>query len=41
MHAHVLSPLPTGSFPGVEDAEVYAFLDRHAGGHAPASTGAQ
>lgn len=30
MHAHVLSPLPTGTFPGVDDAEVYAFLDRHA-----------
>ncbi|WP_082516285.1 helix-turn-helix domain-containing protein [Cellulomonas sp. Leaf395] len=30
VHAHVLSPLPTGAFPGVEDAEVYAFLDRHA-----------
>ena len=31
VHAHVLSPLPTGSFPGVEDAEVYAFLERHGG----------
>lgn len=41
VHAHVLSPLPTGSFPGVEDAEVYAFLDRHAGGHTAAPTGAQ
>lgn len=30
VHAHVLSPLPTGSFPGVEDAEVYAFLEQHA-----------
>ncbi|MPV36808.1 helix-turn-helix domain-containing protein [Georgenia subflava] len=30
MHAHVLSPLPSGTFPGVDDAEVYAFLDRHA-----------
>ena len=34
VHAHVLSPLPTGSFPGVEDAEVYAFLERHSGGPA-------
>jgi predicted transcriptional regulator/DNA-binding XRE family transcriptional regulator len=30
LHAHVLSPLPTGSFPGVDDSEVYAFLDQHA-----------
>lgn len=29
MHAHVLSPLPSGSFPGVDDAEVYEFLERH------------
>lgn len=29
MHAHVLAPLPTGAFPGVDDAEVYAFLERH------------
>lgn len=32
MHAHVLSPLPTGSFPGVDDTEMYEFLSRHAGG---------
>ncbi|RGE24421.1 helix-turn-helix domain-containing protein [Leucobacter sp. wl10] len=30
MHAHVLSPLPTGSFPGVDDTEMYKFLSRHA-----------
>ncbi|AMM20006.1 XRE family transcriptional regulator [Frondihabitans sp. PAMC 28766] len=30
LHAHILSPLPTGDFPGVDDTEVYAFLDRHA-----------
>ncbi|MFC4223181.1 XRE family transcriptional regulator [Lysinibacter cavernae] len=30
MHAHVLSPLPQGSFPGVDDTEVYEFLSRHA-----------
>jgi len=30
MHAHVLAPLPSGSFPGVDDAEVYDFLERHA-----------
>jgi hypothetical protein len=30
MHAHVLSPLPTGTFPGVDDTEMYEFLSRHA-----------
>ncbi len=30
MHAHVLSPLPQGSFPGVDDTEVFEFLSRHA-----------
>lgn len=30
MHAHVLSPLPTGSFPGVDDTEMYEFLSTHA-----------
>lgn len=30
MHAHVLSPLPTGRFPGVDDIEVYSFLEKHA-----------
>jgi XRE family transcriptional regulator, fatty acid utilization regulator len=29
-HSHVLSALPAGSFPGVDDADVYEFLDRHA-----------
>jgi predicted transcriptional regulator/transcriptional regulator with XRE-family HTH domain len=28
-HSHILSALPTGSFPGVDEAEVFAFLDRH------------
>ena len=28
-HSHVLSALPTGSFPGVDDADVFAFLERH------------
>jgi len=27
----MFSPLPRGMFPGVDDAEVFAFLDRHAG----------
>jgi XRE family transcriptional regulator, fatty acid utilization regulator len=31
LHAHILSPLPTGRFPGVDEAEVYAFLEQHAG----------
>lgn len=30
MHAHVLSPLPTGTFPGVDDIEMFQFLSRHA-----------
>lgn len=30
MHAQVLAPLPSGTFPGVDDAEVYAFLEKHA-----------
>ena len=30
MHAHVLSPLPTGTFPGVDDTSMYEFLARHA-----------
>lgn len=28
-HSHVLSVLPPGAFPGVDDADVYEFLDRH------------
>jgi len=28
-HTHILSALPSGSFPGVDEADVYAFLDRH------------
>jgi XRE family transcriptional regulator, fatty acid utilization regulator len=28
-HAHILSPLPSGNFPGVDDAELYEFLERH------------
>jgi XRE family transcriptional regulator, fatty acid utilization regulator len=30
-HSHVLSALPTGSFPGVDQGDVYEFLERHAG----------
>jgi predicted transcriptional regulator/DNA-binding XRE family transcriptional regulator len=29
-HSHVLSALPAGAFPGVDDVDVYEFLDRHA-----------
>ncbi|SEB96195.1 Predicted transcriptional regulator [Paramicrobacterium humi] len=32
LHTQVLAPLPSGRFPGVDDNEVYAFLDRHASG---------
>jgi XRE family transcriptional regulator, fatty acid utilization regulator len=28
-HSHILSALPSGSFPGVDEADVFAFLDRH------------
>lgn len=30
LHAHVLAPLPGGDFPGVDDREVYDFLEAHA-----------
>ena len=30
MHQHVLSPLPTGTFPGVDDTAMYEFLAKHA-----------
>lgn len=32
LHAHILSPLPSGTFPGVDDSEVYNFLERHSDG---------
>ncbi|UNX55788.1 helix-turn-helix domain-containing protein [Georgenia sp. TF02-10] len=28
-HSHLLAALPPGTFPGVDDTEVYEFLDRH------------
>jgi len=31
LHAHILSPLPSGTFPGVDDRELYEFLQSHAG----------
>ena len=30
LHAHILSPMPSGTFPGVDDQELYAFLEAHA-----------
>ncbi|WP_166354947.1 XRE family transcriptional regulator [Phytoactinopolyspora limicola] len=30
VHSHLLAALPPGTFPGVDDTDVYAFLDRHA-----------
>ena len=30
MHPYVLSPLPRGSFPGADERDLFAFLDRHA-----------
>ena len=32
VHMQMFSPLPRGAFPGVDDNEVYDFLDRHAQG---------
>ncbi|WP_225878295.1 helix-turn-helix transcriptional regulator [Spongiactinospora rosea] len=31
-NSHVLAALPPGSFPGVDEADVYSFLERHAAG---------
>jgi hypothetical protein len=31
----VLATLPPGSFPGVDDTDVYAFLERHTTGADP------
>ena len=30
LHAQILNPLPQGTFPGVDDRELYEFLDEHA-----------
>ncbi|MCU1417456.1 MAG: family transcriptional regulator [Schumannella sp.] len=29
VHAHIFSPLPSGTFPGVDDRELYEFLQTH------------
>ncbi|AWB88803.1 helix-turn-helix domain-containing protein [Homoserinimonas hongtaonis] len=31
LHSHILSPLPSGTFPGVDDTELYEFLETHSG----------
>ncbi|SEE32388.1 helix-turn-helix transcriptional regulator [Jiangella alba] len=31
VHSHLLAALPPGTFPGVDDTDVYAFLERHSG----------
>lgn len=31
VHTHIFTPLPRGTFPGVDDSTVFEFLDRHAG----------
>ncbi|MBN9606579.1 MAG: helix-turn-helix domain-containing protein [Actinomycetales bacterium] len=30
VHAHIFSPLPSGTFPGVDDRELFEFLEAHA-----------
>ncbi|RNI24302.1 helix-turn-helix transcriptional regulator [Flexivirga caeni] len=32
VHSHLLAAMPPGVFPGVDDTEVYRFLERHASG---------
>lgn len=31
VHTHIFTPLPRGTFPGVDDSTVFEFLERHAG----------
>jgi len=31
VHTHIFSPLPHGTYPGVDDRELYEFLEAHAG----------
>ncbi|PZF80614.1 helix-turn-helix transcriptional regulator [Jiangella anatolica] len=31
VHSHLLAALPPGTFPGVDDTDVYTFLERHSG----------
>jgi predicted transcriptional regulator/transcriptional regulator with XRE-family HTH domain len=35
LHAHILAPLPSGTFPGVDDTELYAFLEAHSAASDP------
>lgn len=37
VHSHLLAALPPGTFPGVDDTDVYQFLDRHAPPPAPSA----
>jgi len=32
VHTHIFTPLPRGTFPGVDDSTVFEFLERHAAG---------
>ncbi len=32
VHAHIFSPLPSGTYPGVDDRELYEFLEAHRAG---------
>ena len=34
VHAHIFSPLPQGTYPGIDDRELYDFLESHAPGGA-------
>jgi transcriptional regulator with XRE-family HTH domain len=35
VHAHIFSPLPQGTYPGVDDRELYAFLEAHSANTSP------
>jgi hypothetical protein len=30
-HSHLLAAMPPGAFPGVDETEVYSFLEAHSG----------
>jgi XRE family transcriptional regulator, fatty acid utilization regulator len=38
-HSHLLAALPPGTFPGVDDTEVFRFLERHAPADLPEQSG--
>jgi hypothetical protein len=31
VHSHLLAAMPPGAFPGVDETEVYSFLQAHSG----------